>query len=138
ELAFKLMGFRSVGFIQESVSGTFGCGVSSALVLNFGAQTTNVCCVEDGQILYSGQTVLPYGGDQVTYLLHATLKLHSFPYAECDLRKNLDFELIDDLKTRLCTFDEDDIASQVYEIYVRNPGSATRVYPFKVFEERII
>jgi actin-related protein len=81
---------------------------------------------------------MPYGGDELTRLFLAVLRLHHFPYAECDLARALDFDLMDDLKVRLCTLDEDDISSQIYEAYVRHPGQATKVYPFKIFEERII
>lgn len=138
ELALKEMSFKAVAFLQESVSGTFGTGTSAALVLDMGAQVTKVACIEDGQVIRETQTSSPYGGDDLTVLLAEILRLHNFPYAECDLARQLDFELMDDLKIRLCTLDEDELASTVYEAYVRNPGQATRVYPFKIFEERII
>jgi actin-related protein 8 len=138
ELALKQMGFKSVAFILESVAGTFGTGISGALVIDIGAQVTKVCCVEDGQISAVSQSILPYGGDQLTQLFLALLKLHSFPYSECDLNHWLDFELMDELTRRLLTMDEEDISSQIYEAYVRKPGLPTKIYPFKVFEERIV
>lgn len=138
ELALKEMNFKAVAFLQESVSGTFGTGTSAALVIDMGAQVTKVACIEDGQLIRETQTISPYGGDDLTVLLAEILRIHNFPYAECDLSRQLDFEMMDDLKIRLCTLDEDELASAVYEAYVRNPGQATRVYPFKIFEERII
>ena len=138
ELAIGQMGFRCVSFLYESLSGTFGTGVSASLVVDVGAQSTKVCCVEDGQILKASQSLLPYGGDELTRLLATILKHHSFPYEECDLSRQLDWDLMDELKMRMCTLDEHDLASVVHEAYVRTPGQATRVYPFKIFEERFI
>lgn len=138
ELCLRQLRFKSVAFLLESVAGTFGSGVSAACVLDIGAQTSRVCCVEDGQIVKGSQSLLPYGGDQLTQLFLALLQQHSFPYQECNLARALDFELMDELKLRLCTMDEDDLASAIFEAYVRRPGHPTKVYPFKVFEERII
>ena len=33
---------------KESVSSTFGCGVSSGCVVDVGHEKTSICCVEDG------------------------------------------------------------------------------------------
>ena len=138
ELAIRQMRFKSVAFLSESISGTFGVGVSSACVLDIGAQSTKICCVEDGQIISETVSNCPYGGETLTKLFDQILRLHNFPYNECDLERELDFEMMDELKIRLCTMDEEDLASAVYEAYARCPGQATRLYPFKVFEERIL
>lgn len=138
ELALRLMSFKTAAFLIESVAGTFGAGLSSACVIDMGAQCTRVCLVEEGQIQKNSQSILSFGGDDLTRLLTQILRLHSFPYTECCLERILDWELMDELKVRMCTMDEDDLASLVYEAYVRCPGEATRVYPFKVFEERLI
>lgn len=135
ELALNEMRFKAISIMQESISATMGSGVSSALLVDIGAQKTVVACVEDGQ-LTSGPIRMPYGGDDLTALLHRTLVCHAFPYHECDLRRPLDFELMDELKQRLLTLDEDDLSSQLFEAFVRDPGHSTKVYPFKVFEER--
>lgn len=156
ELVLRGMSMKGVTFLQESISSTFGAGVSSALLLDIGAQKTVISAIEDGQILpihnesvptdnpgspsssLNYGIVLPFGGDDLTHLLFETLKCHSFPYKECDLRRILDFEMMDELKGRILTLNEDDLSSQVYEVYVRDPGHPTKVYPFKVLEERII
>lgn len=138
ELILGQMGFRCVSYIHESLSGTFGTGVSASLVVDVGAQSSKICCVEDGQIIKASQSILPYGGDELTRLLASILKHHAFPYHPCNLNRQLDWDLMDELKVRMCTMDEDDLSSAVYEAYVRIPGQATRVYPFKIFEERII
>lgn len=47
-LLLRYMKFRGVFVQQESACATFGAGVSTACVVDIGAQKTSVSCVEDG------------------------------------------------------------------------------------------
>jgi actin-related protein 8 len=50
-LLLDRMGFGAVGLHLESVLSCFGAGVSSACVLDIGAQKTMITCVKDGLIV---------------------------------------------------------------------------------------
>lgn len=131
--------FRAVSVIQEGQAVTFGSGVSSALVVDCGAQKISVSCVEEGFLVPESRIRMPYGGDQITKLLAELLKYHEFPY-EFDLSNPLDWELMNELKERCCTVNEGAIAStaSIFEFYVRHPAEITKKYLFKMFQERLL
>lgn len=141
EVALTGLGLKAVSFILEPVACTFGAGISSACVVDMGAQCISVACVEEGVVVPDSLIKLPYGGDDLTMLLFQILSLHNLPYkASPGLSDVLDFELLNDLREKFCTLDEEDIGlgAQIYEFFVRRPGRATLQYHFKVFEERIL
>jgi actin-related protein 8 len=131
--------FRAVSVIQESQAVAFGCGVSSGVVVDLGAQKISVACVEEGFVALETRVVLPIGGDNITRLFGELLRIHEFPY-EFDLTNPLDWALLDDLKERCCTVNEAEIApsAAIFEVYVRKPSELTRKFLFKMFEERIM
>ena len=79
------------------------------------------------------------GGDEITRIFAELLRLHEFPY-EFDLKKPLDWELLDELKERCCTVNEAEIApsAAIFEFYVRKPEELTKKFLFKMYEERLI
>ena len=131
--------FRAVTVIQESQAVTFGCGVSSGVVVDCGAQKISISCVEEGFLVPETKIKIPVGGDDITRLFSELLKLHEFPH-EFDLKNPLDWKLLDELKERCCTVNEAEIApsAAIFEFYVRKPEELTRKFLFKMFEERII
>jgi actin-related protein len=38
-------------FLQEALAATYGAGISNACVVNIGATTTNIACVDEGMVL---------------------------------------------------------------------------------------
>lgn len=139
ECILSYMGFKAISFIVEPVACSFGAGITSSCIVDMGAQTVTVACVEEGLVLPESLNVLPYGGNDITLLLSQILAHHSFPYTPSPgLSDPLDWELFNDLRERFCTLDEEEIQSLVYEFYVRRPGNTTLNYNFKVIEERII
>lgn len=48
------------------------------------------------------------GGDDVTEFLYVLLDRIGFPYREADLARSYDWEVIEDLKKRVCTLSEVD------------------------------
>ena len=46
------------------------------------------------------------GGDDITEFLHVLLQRISFPYRELDLARSYDWNVVEDLKARLCTLAE--------------------------------
>jgi len=97
------MNFSSVIIHQESVCATYGCGVSSAVVIDVGHQKTSVSCVDDGISLDLTRITFDFGGDDVTRMFHKLLLKSGFPKKSCDLRKTSDKLVMDDLKQKHCT-----------------------------------
>ncbi len=131
--------FRAVTVLQESQAITFGSGVTSALVVNCGAQSVSISCVDEGYLVPESRIKLGFGGDEVTRLFARLLQAHEFPY-EFDLRKPADWALLDELKERCSTLNEAELgqSAQVFEFYVRHPEHLTRQFLFKMFEERLM
>lgn len=134
-MLFKFVGFGRVGIIQEAVAATFGAGASCACVVDVGAQTTSISCVDEGMIIPDSRILLNYGGDQITETFIKLLLENSFPYKDIDLVSSYDWELAQTLKHNFITFQDADIAVQLYNFYKRKPFETTEKYEFKVFDE---
>ncbi|KAK9470957.1 uncharacterized protein V1510DRAFT_237530 [Dipodascopsis tothii] len=134
-MMFRELGFEKVCIIQESMGATFGAGISSACVVDIGAQKTAVCCVEEGMCLTDSRVNLKYGGDDVTLLLGKLLAQAAFPYEELNPRVQYDWALLEELKAKYATVNDADIAVQLYNFYQRTPGRLTQKYTFKIFNE---
>lgn len=50
DMLFKDFGFKQICIMQESLSATYGCGLSSACIVDIGAQKTTIACVEEGMV----------------------------------------------------------------------------------------
>ncbi|CAK7901559.1 actin-like protein Arp8p [[Candida] anglica] len=139
DMLFKQLNFSKVAIIQESVAATFGAGAQSACVVDVGAQTTTISCVDEGLIINDSRIVLNYGGDHITETFMKLLLQSSFPYHDINLKSfNDDWELAELLKKNYVTFSDADIAVQLYNFYKRKPDELTIKYEFKVFDEVMI
>jgi actin-related protein 8 len=139
QLLFQHVGFGKVAIIQEAVAATFGAGAQSACVVDVGAQTTTIACVDEGLIINDLRILLNYGGDHITETFIKLLLQLSFPYKQIDLKsRNDDWELAESLKKSYVTFQDADIAVQLYNFYKRKPNLLTEKYDFKVFDEVMI
>lgn len=58
---------------------------------------------------------LNMGGDDITEFLHVLLQRISFPYKELDLARSYDWNVVEDLKARLCTLAE----VRIYEVQIQ-------------------
>ncbi|KAF3989951.1 hypothetical protein FT663_02070 [Candidozyma haemuli var. vulneris] len=128
--------FGKVGIIQEAVAATFGAGASSACVVDVGSEITTISCVDEGMIINDSRIRLDYGGKQVTEALTKLLLQQQFPYRDIDLSSfNDDWQLAETIKHNYATFNDADIAVQLYDFYKRKPGKETEKFLFKVFDE---
>lgn len=127
--------FGRVGIIQEAVAATFGSGSSCACVVDVGAHKTSIACVDEGMVIGDSRVRLDYGGDHVTLALTKLLRQQLFP-CPLDLSSfNDDWQTAQSIKHQYTTFNDADIAVQLYDCYRRRPGHATEKYLFKVFDE---
>ncbi|CAN6634774.1 actin-like protein Arp8p [Trichomonascus vanleenenianus] len=132
------MGFANVCVLQEAMGATFGAGISTACIIDIGAQKTSICCVEEGMVVPDSRVLIRYGGDDITRALARLLKRSEFPYRELDISRQYDWELVEDLKKRYGTTNDADVAVQLYNFYQRAPGQRTRKYQFKTFDEVMV
>lgn len=129
------MGLARVCILQEAIAATFGAGVSTACVIDVGAQTTNISCVEEGMVIPDSRVNLKMGGDDITLALIKLLLRSHFPYDEIDLSRTYDMALANELKRKHATTNDADLTVQHYNFYQRAPGKHTQKFEFKTFEE---
>lgn len=137
-LLLKNLNFGKVAIMQEGIAGTFGSGISSGCVVDIGAQATRISCIDEGMILENSQIDLDYGGDDITRLFITLLLQNQFPYREINLNDVNDLRLATELKEKYVTFQDADVAIQVYNFMVRKANQLTEKYEFKVFDEVMI
>lgn len=137
-LLLRSFGFAKFGVIQEGVAATFGTGTSCACVVDVGAEKTSVSCVDEGMIVSDSRVYLNYGGNNITEAFTKLLLQQNFPYQSINLYDNDDWELAERLKQKYGTFDDAEIAIQLYHFFMKKPGDRTKKYQFKVYDESML
>lgn len=132
------IGMAKFGVIQEGVAATFGTGTSCACVVDVGAEKTSISCVDEGMIISDSRVYLNYGGDHITEAFTKILLQQEFPYKDINLYDNDDWELAERLKQKFCTFDDAEIAVQLYHFFMKKPGDKTKKFQFKVYDETML
>ncbi|KAF9461204.1 actin-related protein [Collybia nuda] len=138
DLLLVTMGFKQICAQQESLAATYGAGISNACVVNIGATTTNIACVDEGLVLSETRMTLNMGGDDITEFLYVLLERISFPYKDIDLARSYDWNIMEDLKSRLCTLAEGDVALNLYDFVVRRPDRPAEKYGLRAYDETIL
>lgn len=132
------LGFKQLCVLQESLAATYGAGISNACVVDIGATCTSVACVDEGLVIADSRMSLNMGGDDVTEFLYVLLDRISFPYREINLARSYDWGVMEDLKARLCTLAEGDVALNLYDFVVRRPGKPTEKFGLRAYDEVIL
>lgn len=137
DLLFREFGFGRVCFIQESLSASFGAGITTCCVVDIGAQKTSICCVDEGMCVESSRINLKQGGADVTDAFVKMLLMSHFPYTDLGLTRRHDILLANELKQKYCTLLYSDLAngSQFFEFYLRVFKQDTRFWRFKAYDE---
>jgi len=135
ELLFREFGFARVCFIQESLSGSFGAGYSTCVIVDVGAQKTSICCIDEGMCVEQSRINLKYGGADITQTFMRMLLSNQFPYSDLNLAHSHDFLLAEELKSKFCTLQSTDVAVSSREFHLRVFGQNTRHYLFKTYDE---
>lgn len=117
------IGFQYVAVIEEAVAATYGAGISGGCVVDIGAQTTTVACVEDGLCIPDSRVHLDFGSADMTTVFGKLLNQIDFP-------GDPDYTTLDALKRQFFTVNEVDISVQLYRYYTRNLK-----FDFKVYNE---
>ena len=97
---------------------------------------------------------LSIGGDDITEFLYVLLRRIKFPYKDIDLNHSYDWNVMEDLKSRLCTLADvcvsnppvvflswsyqSDVALNLYDFIVRRPNKLTEKYGLRAYDEIIL
>ncbi|CAN0904350.1 Actin-related protein 9 [Linum grandiflorum] len=103
--------FSSAVVHQEGLAAVFGNGLSTACVVNMGAQVTTVICIEDGAALPHTEKTLPFGGEDISRCLLWTQRHHqTWPPIRTDmLTKPMDLLMLNKLKESYCEIKEGEL-----------------------------
>ncbi|OMO95527.1 Actin-related protein [Corchorus olitorius] len=103
--------FSSAVVHQEGLAAVFGNGLSTACVVNMGAQVTSVICIEDGVALPNTEKTLPFGGEDISRCLLWTQRHHqTWPQFRTDiLTKPIDLLMLNRLKESYCEIKEGEV-----------------------------
>ncbi|XP_057959859.1 actin-related protein 9 [Malania oleifera] len=103
--------FSSAVVHQEGLAAVFGNGLSTACVVNIGAQVTSVICIEDGVALPNTQMTLPFGGEDISRCLLWTQRHHqTWPPIRMDpMSKPIDLLMLNRLKESYCQIKEGEL-----------------------------
>lgn len=103
--------FSSAVVHQEGLAAAFGNGLSTACIVNIGAQVTSVICIEDGVALPTSEKTLPFGGEDISRCLLWTQRHHqTWPQVRTDmLTKPLDMLMLNELKESYCYIQEGEV-----------------------------
>ncbi|CAN1279603.1 Actin-related protein 9 [Linum perenne] len=103
--------FSSAVVHQEGLAAVFGNGLSTACVVNMGAQVTTVICIEDGAALPHTEKTLPFGGEDISRCLLWTQRHHqTWPSIRTDmLTKPMDLLMLNKLKESYCEIKEGEL-----------------------------
>lgn len=98
------LGFGVAVIHQESLATVFGNGLSTACVVNIGAQVTSIICVEDGVALPATGMTLSFGGEDISRCLLWTQRHHqTWPPIRTDaVVKPIDLLMLNQLKESYC------------------------------------
>ncbi|KII85873.1 hypothetical protein PLICRDRAFT_700670 [Plicaturopsis crispa FD-325 SS-3] len=132
------MGFKQICVQQESLAATYGAGISNACVVDIGAKTTSIACVDEGIVIADTRLALNIGGDDITEFLYVLLERINFPYRDCNLARWYDWNLMQDLKAKMCTLAESDIALNLFDFVIRKPGVPAEKYGLRAYDESIL
>ncbi|KAL2562893.1 hypothetical protein AAZX31_20G189100 [Glycine max] len=110
-LVLQELRFGSAVVHQEGLAAVFGNGLSTACVVNIGAQVTSLICIEDGGALPSTGKTLPFGGEDISRAFLWTQRhyqtwspVHSDVFA-----KPIDLLMLNQLKETYCEVKEGEL-----------------------------
>ncbi|KAF7837510.1 actin-related protein 9 [Senna tora] len=103
--------FGSAVVHQEGLAAVFGNGLSTACVVNIGAQVTSVICIEDGGAVPVTGKTLPFGGEDISRCFLWTQRHHqNWPQIRTDiLTKPIDMLMLNRLKETYCEIKEGEL-----------------------------
>lgn len=128
--------FNAVALMQESLASCYGSGISSSTcVVNVGATTTKVACVDDGTVLPNSIVSLNYGGNDITRLFIVLLLMSEISYQDWNSNNIPEWTIAENLKKKCITFQDADVTPQLFNFIKRIPGKQSEKIEFMAFDE---
>ena len=134
----RYMGFSALHVQTEGLCATFGAGLSAACVVDVGATSIGISCVEEGLVLPETRVALSYGGQDMSRFFGDVLRGSSFPYTDLQEARLADAQLLQDLKERFVTLQPSQVGLNLYDFMVRLPGETARKYALRLYDEPIL
>ena len=134
----RYMGFSALHVQTEGLCATFGAGLSAACVVDVGATSIGISCVEEGLVLPETRVALSYGGQDMSRFFGDVLRGSSFPYTDLQEARLADVQLLQDLKERFVTLQPSQVGLNLYDFMVRLPGETARKYALRLYDEPIL
>ncbi|EJD41134.1 actin-like ATPase domain-containing protein [Auricularia subglabra TFB-10046 SS5] len=134
------LGFRQLAPQPSSLAAAYGAGLGTALVVDVGAHTTSIACVDEGFLIADTRLNLDLGGDDITELLLRLLGRAGNPWAASADLSRLDTWLVaEKLKYEHCSLAEEHVALNPHSFTVRGPGAreATK-WRIKTYDEPVL
>jgi len=132
----------AVMFVQESLGCAFGAGVPTACVIDIGALTTTVACVEDGLVLPQTCISMNYGSEHISRALLRLLtrpgRAFVFPFPQISLNNPQHMSILNDMKETLCDYTQDSETIQTYYFTERQRMRKPQLYRMNVSNEPIL
>ncbi|TFL05353.1 hypothetical protein BDV98DRAFT_561901 [Pterulicium gracile] len=157
-------GFMRICLQQESLSATYGAGLTSSLVVDIGATTTSIACVDEGLVIPDSRISLSVGSDDITEFLGILLQKVGFPTGRLGVSGLMKepwvgvegmleidtpvpnegdeapwrWESLEEIKFGMCSLNEADVATNLHTFFVRRPGKPAEKYQMKAYDEIIM
>ncbi|WFC99399.1 actin-like protein arp8 [Malassezia yamatoensis] len=133
------MGFAALNVQTEGLCAMFGAGLSAACVVDVGATSIGISCIEEGLVLPETRIALAYGGRDISLFFGEVLQRSSFPYRELDVSNRLaDLALLESLKERFATLLPNQVSLNLYDFIVRLPHTQAKKYALRLYDEPIL
>mmetsp|Transcript_11176 Transcript_11176/g.15584 ORF Transcript_11176/g.15584 Transcript_11176/m.15584 type:complete len:538 (+) Transcript_11176:344-1957(+) len=137
DVIFKDLCFEKAFMHNEQVLACFGAGVSSACVVDVGAQKTHICCVVDGSVIPRTEINLDYGGDDIDETLLWLLKdddCNHFAAKHCQMDQALNKQQARNIKEKHCFYSElgTELLVQDAQFLERKAKKETRIHRFNI------
>lgn len=138
-LLLTYMGFAAINVQTEGICAMFGAGLSAACIVDIGATSIGVSCVEEGLVLPETRIPLAYGGRDISLFFGEVLERSSFPYRTIRAEKRLaDAALLDSLKQQFATLLPNQVGLNLYDFVVRLPHTQALKYALRLYDEPIL
>lgn len=137
-LLLSVMNFKEIAIHQEAYCAIFSAGMSSACVVDIGAQQTSITFVDEGLVNSDTRVRLDYGGDDITSAMVSLLERSNFPYRSLDLARSQEWLMMDNLKIKICTLEEHLVANTAWDFYLLKAEGLTEKYIFRTYDENIL
>lgn len=135
---FRHMGIAALHVQTEGLCATFGAGLSAACVVDLGATSIGVSCIEEGLVLPDTRIALRYGGRDMTRFFGEVVRASQFPYHELDERRQADATLLNELKEKYATLQPSQVGLNLYDFTVRLPHAPALKYAWRLYDEPIL